>query len=117
MGCNYLTEIRPSWEDSGEAETRSHSTVTQGFSMERRRGDNARKDATEQDQERIYDQAAKRSSPRMISKIEEMRSLWSGQHMALLAGSWRPAGWTGLSPASPKEEQSWSKGDGGDRRC
>ena len=53
-----------------------------------------------------------KSSSGTISKIEEwtmVRSFWSGQHMAFLAGSWRPAGWAGLSPASPKKRRVCQK--------
>jgi hypothetical protein len=37
--------------------------------------------------------------------------------MAFLAGSWRPAGWMGLSPESPKKEEGSLKEDSGHGAC
>lgn len=62
-------------------------------------------------QDRVYDQAAKRAtvSQGRFQRLKKCDPFGRGSTWRSLAGSWRPAGWTGLSPASIKERRACQK--------
>ena len=44
-----------------------------------------------------------------VEECEQRSFCFQASHMACLVGSWRSAGWTGLSPESPKKRRVPSK--------